>query len=268
MTEMNDPLAVLYGLVEGLTEFLPISSTAHLELTTKLLGTPSTDTHKTFEVAIQLGAILSVVVLYWRALLVDWAVMTRVAVAFFPTGVLGLLLHDFVKGHLLGNLDVVLWALLLGGLFLVVFEALHREKPQDREGLARITYPQAFLIGVCQALAMIPGVSRSAATVIGGLALGVKRKTSVEFSFVLAVPTIAAATCLVLYKQYRDGGGLSGEESHFLAIGFATSFVVALMTIHFLLRFVKTHTFLPFGVYRIGLVLVFWGLLAAGMVSR
>jgi undecaprenyl-diphosphatase len=260
--------ALIFGLVEGLTEFLPVSSTAHLELTTTLLHTESTDAHKTFEVAIQLGAILSVVLLYWRALLVDWAVMKRVAVAFFPTGVLGLLLHNFVKSHLLGNTDVVLWALAVGGAIIIVFESLHREKPQDAEGLANISYVQAFVIGVCQAVAMIPGVSRSAATVLGGLALGVKRRTAVEFSFLLAVPTMFAATGLMLYKQYKEGGGLSLDEVQFLAIGFVASFVVALLAIQFLLRFVKSHTFLPFGVYRILVALAFWLAFATGSLSH
>src|SRR5207253_192133 len=127
------------------------------------------------------------------------------------------LLNNFVKSHLLGNTDVVLWALALGGVFIVVFESLHREKPRDVEGLANLTYVQAFFIGVCQAVAMIPGVSRSAATILGGLAVGVKRRTAVEFSFLLAVPTMFAATALMLYKQYKDGGGLSGEETQFLA---------------------------------------------------
>jgi undecaprenyl-diphosphatase len=255
---MDALLAVLYGVVEGLTEFLPVSSTAHLEITARLLHAEPSDVHKTFEIAIQLGAILSVVVLYWRALLVEWAVMKRVLLAFFPTGLLGLLLHDFVKEHLLGNLDVVLWSLFLGGWFIVIFERLHREKPTDKEGLASITYVQAFFIGACQAIAMIPGVSRSAATVLGGLALGVKRKTSVEFSFLLAVPTMFAATAFTLYKQYKEGTGLSADETQFLAIGFVTSFVVAILAIRFLLSFVKSHTFLPFGVYRILLVLGLW----------
>jgi undecaprenyl-diphosphatase len=265
---MDALLAVLYGVVEGLTEFLPVSSTAHLELTAWLLRAEPSDTHKTFEIAIQLGAILSVVVLYWRALLVEWAVMLRVAIAFFPTGLLGLILHDFVKGHLLGNLDVVLWALFLGGWFILVFEWRHREKPSDVQGLARITYVQAFVIGVCQAIAMIPGVSRSAATVLGGLAMGVQRKTSVEFSFLLAVPTMFAATIFTIYKQSKEGGGLSADDAQFLAIGFVTSFVVALLAIRFLLAFVKSHTFLPFGVYRILLVLGFWLALSTGHLSR
>jgi len=263
---MNDLYAMIFGLVEGLTEFLPVSSTAHLMLTTRILGVAS-DTHKTFEIVIQLGAILAVVVLYWRALLVEWAVMVRVAIAFFPTGLLGLLLHDVIKIHLLDNVNVALWSLALGGLFLIIFEWLHHEKPGDVADLGHIKYWQAFLIGVCQALAMVPGVSRSAATVVCGLAVGVKRKTSVEFSFLLAVPTMVAASGFTLYKQYKEGGGLSGEEGQFLAIGFVTSFIVALLAIRFLLSFVKTHTFLSFGIYRILLVLV-WIALAGGVLSQ
>jgi undecaprenyl-diphosphatase len=265
---VNTLYAALFGLVEGLTEFLPVSSTAHLMLTTRILGVDPSTTHKTFEIVIQLGAIIAVVVLYWRALFVEWAVTLRVAIAFFPTGILGLLLHDVIKKHLLESIDVALWSLALGGLFIIVFEWWHREKADDAAALAKITYGQAFVIGVCQALAMIPGVSRSAATVLGGLAVGVKRRTSVEFSFLLAVPTMVAASGYTMYKQYKEGGGLSPDEGQFLAVGFVASFIVAIAAIRFLLGFVKTHTFLPFGVYRILLVLAFCAALASGVLPK
>jgi undecaprenyl-diphosphatase len=265
---VNAVYAAIMGLVEGLTEFLPISSTAHLMLTTRLLHLEETAAHKTSEVVIQLGAILAVVVLYWRALFVEWAVMKRVAIAFFPTGLLGLLLHDVVKRYLLENLNVALAALAVGGVILIVYEWLHRERPEDVAALAEIPYWKAFVIGAAQALAMIPGVSRSAATVICGLSLGVKRRTSVEFSFLLAVPTMLAASGYTLYKQYKEGGGLTEGESWFLGIGFVISFIVAVLTIRFLLGFVKTHTFLPFGVYRMLLVVGVVILLACGVISR
>jgi undecaprenyl-diphosphatase len=265
---VNMLYAALFGLVEGLTEFLPVSSTAHLMLTTRILGVDPSTTHKTFEIVIQLGAILAVVVLYWRALFVEWAVMLRVAIGFFPTGLLGLLLHDVIKRYLLESVDVALWSLALGGAFIIVFEWLHRDKPDDAAALSKISYWQAFVIGVCQALAMIPGVSRSAATVLGGLAVGVRRRTAVEFSFLLAVPTMVAASGYTMYKQYKEGGGLSGEEGQFLAVGFVTSFIVAIVAIRLLLGFVKTHTFLPFGIYRILLVLAFVAALATGAIPK
>ena len=269
---MNTFYAALFGLVEGLTEFLPVSSTAHLMLTTDILrralGADPSKNHETFEIVIQLGAILAVVVLYWRALFVEWRVTLRVAIAFFPTGLLGWLLHDVIKNDLLKSTPVALWSLALGGLFIIVFEWLHRDKPDDAATLSKISYGQAFIIGVCQALAMIPGVSRSAATVLGGLAVGVRRRTSVEFSFLLAVPTMVAASGYTMYKQYKEGGGLSPDEGQFLAVGFITSFIVAIVAIRFLLGFVKTHTFLPFGVYRILLVLAFVTALITGVLPK
>jgi undecaprenyl-diphosphatase len=239
--------ALIFGIVEGVTEFLPISSTGHLILTGKLLGTPASEFLKSFEIAIQLGAILAVVVLYWRALLVEWEVMKRIAVAFLPTAVLGFLLYRQVKS-MLDSEQVVLWSLLVGGVVLIAFEYLHGEKPGASEGLTSFGYGKAFLIGVFQALAFIPGVSRAGATVIGGLALGIRRRTIVEFSFVLAVPTMAAATG---YDMLRTAASFNAHEAQLLAVGFVTSFVVAILAVRLLLRFVTLHTFVAFGVYRI-----------------
>jgi undecaprenyl-diphosphatase len=250
--------SVILGIVEGFSEFLPISSTGHLILTGKLLGLEETEFIKSFEIAIQLGAILSVVVLYWRTLLVDREVIKRVAVAFFPTGVIGFVLYKLIKTVLLGSSAVVLWSLLIGGIVIILFERVHREKEDATGELTEMTYRQAFLIGVFQSLAVIPGVSRSAATIIGGLILDMKRRTIVEFSFLLAVPTMLAAT---VYDLYKNGANFSLAEYHLLVIGFSTAFIVALLSIKFLIRFVQTHTFISFGVYRIALVIVwfvFW----------
>jgi undecaprenyl-diphosphatase len=247
--------AFILGIVEGLTEFLPVSSTGHLILAGKLLGETETDFSKSFKVAIQLGAILSVVVLYWRSLFVDWAIIKRIIVAFVPTGILGFLLYHRVRA-LLDNDRVVLASLAIGGVVLIVFELVHREKKgQENEKLTEITYFQCVLIGLCQSIAMIPGVSRSAATILGGLALGLPRKTIVEFSFLLAVPTIAAATGKELYE---NSAHFSGPEFEALAVGLVVSFVIALISIRLLLRFIKTHTFIPFGVYRIVLAGALW----------
>ena len=167
-----DPLyALIFGIVEGITEFLPISSTGHLILTGKAMGLPQTDFLKTFEIAIQLGAILSVVVLYWRSLFVDFEVLKRVMVAFIPTAILGLAFYKIIKKYLLSDSNVVLWSLFLGGLFLIVFELLHREREDAVEYLSCISYKQSLMIGIFQSIAMIPGVSRSAATIVGGLTL-------------------------------------------------------------------------------------------------
>jgi undecaprenyl-diphosphatase len=248
--------AIVLGVVEGVTEFLPVSSTGHLILASQLLHVPETEFLKTFEIAIQLGAILSVVALYWRKLL-QFEVMKRVAVAFLPAAVIGLVLYKAVKA-LLGSETTVLWALLLGGVFLIAFEYWHTEKDDAHEEIETLPYKTALLIGLFQSLAMVPGVSRSGATIVGGLLLGLKRTTIAEFSFLLAVPTMAAATGLDLIKNFES---FSSDQFGVLAAGFVMAFVVALGAIKFLLRYVKTRTFAPFGVYRILLALGFFFLL-------
>ncbi|HAJ25827.1 MAG TPA: undecaprenyl-diphosphatase [Syntrophus sp. (in: bacteria)] len=245
--------AAILGIVEGISEFLPISSTGHLILTSHLLGLKHTDFLKSFEIAIQVGAIASVVVLYWRSLLIDFNIMKKVVVAFIPTGIMGLTLYKLIKQFLLGSSTIVLWSLFLGGVFLIVFEMWHREKEDAVADVSDISFRQALIIGCFQSIAMIPGVSRSAATIVGGLILGLKRKVIVEFSFLLAVPTMLAATA---YDLLKSGSQFSLDQAQFLAVGLITSFVVALLSIKFLLRYIQTHTFIAFGVYRIVLVLV------------
>ena len=252
---MNIFDALIFGIVEGVTEFLPISSTGHLMLTAKVLGFTQTNFLKSFEIAIQLGAILSVVALYWKKFLVDFEVLKRVLAAFLPTAVLGFFLYKIVKKILLNGPEVVLWSLFVGGIFLIIFEWLHREKETAVGDLGKISYRKAFCIGIFQSLAMIPGVSRAAATIVGGLLLGVKRKTIVEFSFLLAVPTMLAAAALDLLKS---AGEFSLDQMEFLSVGFISSFIVAIFSIKFLLHFIKNHTFIWFGVYRIAVALLFW----------
>lgn len=252
---MNLFHAVILGIVEGVSEFLPISSTGHLILTAQILRIPQTDFVKSFEIAIQLGAIFSVVVLYFKSLLMDWRTIKKIFAAFLPTAVIGFVLYKVVKRYLLGNAQVVLWSLLAGGIFLIIFELFHREKEDARGDIASMSYGQAVLIGVFQAVAIIPGVSRSAATIIGGLLLGLKRKTIVEFSFLLAAPTMLAAAALDLAKNAR---AFSAGQAVFLLAGFVTSFIVALLAVKFLLAFIQKHSFIAFGVYRIALALAFW----------
>jgi undecaprenyl-diphosphatase len=245
--------AIILGIVQGVSEFLPISSTGHMILASHLMGLEHTEFLKSFEIAIQVGSILSVIVLYWRLLLVDFEVIKRVAVAFIPTGVLGLTLYRVVKSYLLGSAAVVLWSLFLGGLFLIAFEVWYREKEDAAGEIRQMSYKTALIIGLFQSIAMIPGVSRSASTIIGGLILGLKRKTIVEFSFLLAVPTMLAATAYDLMKSASE---MTLAQVDFLIAGFVTAFIVALLSIKFLLRFIQTHTFIPFGVYRIILVVI------------
>ena len=246
---------LIFGIVEGIAEFLPISSTGHLILTAKLLQISQSEFIKSFEIVIQLSAILSVVVLYWNRFIKNWQIWKRLLVAFLPTVLIGALLYKTIKKYLLGNNEVVLWSLFIGGLFLIIFELFHKEKKDAVEELSSVSYPQALVIGLFQSVAIVPGISRSAATIIGGLVAGLKRKNIVEFSFLLAVPTMLAATVFDLLKSSQV---FKPEQFVSLAAGFIISFLVAIFAIKFLLAFIKRHSFIPFGIYRIIIALLFW----------
>jgi undecaprenyl-diphosphatase len=253
---MNIIDSILLGILEGISEFLPISSTGHLILASRILGIPATEFLKSFEIAIQLGAILSVVALYYRKFL-DLRIITRLIAAFAPTALIGLAAYPFLKRYLLENDVLVAYSLIIGGVLLVAFEYFHKETPEAAEDIRLISHKRVAVIGLFQAIAIIPGVSRSAATILGGLGLGFRRRMIAEFSFLLAVPTMAAATGLDLL---RSAGGFTPGELLILAVGFTVSFIVALGSIFFLLEFIKKHTFIPFGIYRIILGLAFLAL--------
>ncbi len=244
--------AVVLGIVEGITEFLPISSTAHLILASRALGIQETEFLKSFEIIIQLGAILSVVVLYWNRFL-HLEVLKKLVVAVIPTGVIGLTVYKAIKGYLLGNVAVVLTTLLVGGVALILFERFQQRDDRDVD-FTEITYRKAFLIGLFQAIAVIPGVSRSAATIVGGSFLGVSKRTIVEFSFMLAVPTMLAASGLELLK---NRSALDGNLT-ILGIGFVVSFITAILAIKSFLGYIKKRDFSAFGWYRIVLAVVFY----------
>jgi undecaprenyl-diphosphatase len=252
---MNLLHTFIFGIVEGIAEFLPISSTGHLILTAHLLNIKQTEFLKSFEIAIQLGAILAVVVLYWRILIKRMDIWKRILVAVLPTACIGMILYKLIKKFLLGNNAVVLWSLFIGGILLIVFELFHQEKSDACDSMDLISYRQSFFIGLFQSVAMIPGVSRAAATIISGLSLGIKRKTIVEFSFLLAIPTMLAATALDLV---RSANVFNAQQFFILCIGFFVSFAVAVVTIKFLLRFIKRHNFMLFGIYRICIAILFW----------
>ena len=243
--------ALLLGIIEGVTEFLPVSSTAHLILASDALRLTTSEFLKSFEIIIQLGAILSVVALYWKRFL-NWHILTKLVVAFIPTGIIGLALYRVVK-TLLGDVSVVLWTLLIGGIALIIFERFSERVDTDPD-FSEITYKRALLVGLFQAIAIVPGVSRSAATIVGGSLIGIGKRTIVEFSFMLAVPTMLAASGLELLKGYR---GLNG---HFgiLAIGFVVSFITAVIAIKSFLTYLKRHDFTVFGWYRIVLAIAFY----------
>jgi len=223
-------------------------------LAAKVLNIAQSDFVKSFEIIIQFGAILSVLVLYWRRFLVDSESLKRVLAAFIPTAILGFALYKFIKGYLISNETIIVWSLLLGGIILIIFELFHKESDTAVEDISKIPYSKCITIGLFQSLAMFPGVSRSAATIIGGLTLGLKRKTIVEFSFLLAVPTMLAASVLDILKT---GSSFTVNQVGVLAVGFVVSFVVALLSIKFLLRYIEKHSFIPFGVYRIIIALIF-----------
>lgn len=241
--------AILLSIVEGVTEFLPISSTGHMILTSSLLHIAETDFIKSFEIIIQLGAILAVLLLYWKKLFANKETFIRVAIAFIPTAIVGIMLYKFIKDVLLGNPWIVVWSLGIGGILLIVLDKFHKEKQQ------KMTLLHAFFIGCAQSLSVIPGVSRAAATIVGARLLGMRREDAVEFSFLLAIPTMAAATGLDLVK---NGKSFTGSQYELLAIGFTGAFITALVTVRWFIGFVKTHTFIPFAVYRILAALTYY----------
>lgn len=245
--------AIILAFVEGATEFLPVSSTGHTILAAAVLNVAQTAFVKSFELALEFGSILAVVVLYWRFFL-RIEVLKRLIVAFIPTGIIGLLIYRFFKDVLFGNEQVVLWALLLGGVFLIFFEWRYKER-SGIESVEKIPYRDCLLIGLFQAVSVIPGVSRSAPTIMGGLFLGLKRETIVMFSFLLAVPTMVAASGFDLLNSYSE---FSAGQVNILLVGFAASFLVALPAIKLFLNFIKKNNFIPFGIYRILVVVLFF----------
>jgi undecaprenyl-diphosphatase len=246
---------ILLGIVEGVTEFLPVSSTGHLILAGALLGY---DEHHwtVFNVVIQLGAILAVVVLYWRTFLAvltglaarqpeSWRFLRNVLVGFLPSAVFGLAFHKQVEA-MLGSPTIVACALIAGGVAILVIEKL--APPGHEKGVADISLGKALGIGFIQCISMIPGVSRSGATIMGGLSLGVERRTAAEFSFFLAIPTMLGATVLELWKNRHDLGEVGAGG---IALGFVVSFIVALLVIRWFIGIVTRRGFAPFAWYRI-----------------
>ena len=261
-------IAIILGIVEGVTEFIPVSSTGHLILATELLGFDA-DKWAAFNVIIQLGAILAIIVLYWRTFwavlegmlkgqAISWRFVRNILVAFLPSAILGFLLINRIEA-LLGNGLVVAVALILGGIAILVIEKL--VKPGEIVGVAEMPLKQVVGVGIIQCLAMIPGVSRSGATILGGLSLGVERRTAAEFSFFLAIPTMLGATTLELVK-HRDTlmAGASGVGFGTVAVGFVVSFIVAIAVVKAFVAYISRHGFAPFAWYRIvaGAIALAW----------
>ena len=265
--------AVLFGIVEGITEWLPISSTGHLILLNEFIRLDVTDSfYEMFEVVIQLGAILAVVVLFFRKLNPfspkkdslekknTWNLWGKVLVAVLPSVVLGLAFDDWMDTHLY-HYGVVAVALIVYGVAFLLVEQRNKEKAPKIGDVSQIDYRTALLIGMFQCLSLIPGTSRSGATILGAILLGVSRGAGAEFSFFLAIPTMVGASGLKLVDYLLDGGRPSGQELWILLTGCLVSFLVSMLVIRALMEFVRKHSFAPFGIYRIvlgGAVLVYF----------
>ena len=239
--------SIILGAVEGVTEFLPISSTGHLIVVSSFLGLEQTNAHKTFEVAIQLGSILAVLFLFVKRLLVDKMLWLKIIIAFLPTAIFGFLFYKTIKA--LFGVESVAIMLIIGGFIFLIVEYFRRNHDDSKDKTINdLTIKQALTIGLFQSLSMVPGTSRSGATIIGGLFTGLSRKSAAEFSFLLAIPTMFVAT---FYDLYKNRAEMIIDDYSLLAVGFVTAFVVAYFTVKAVMNFLTTHTFIIFGVYRI-----------------
>ena len=258
---------IIVAIVEGLTEYIPVSSTGHMIITEKLLGIPDNDYTKMFTVAIQLGAILAVVVLYWKKFMnfSNIQFYLKLMTGVIPAVILGLLFSKKIDLLLESSLTVAI-SLLVGGIVLLFVDNLFNKPYVESE--KEVSFFQSFSIGIWQCLAMIPGVSRSAASIIGGMQQNLTRSAAAEFSFFLAVPTMLAATGYKLFKHYRESGGFTGEEIRLLAIGNLVAFVVAILAIRFFIGFLKKHGFRLWGIYRIVIGLILLAGILTGKISR
>ena len=245
--------AVLLAIIEGITEFLPISSTGHMIVASSVMGIASDEFTKLFTIAIQLGAILSVVVLYYKKFIQSFDFYKKLLIAFIPAAVIGKLLNDYIDA-LLENVIVVAITLFLGGIILLFVDKWFAKSETEGEEIP--SDAGALKIGLFQCIAMIPGVSRSAASIIGGLTQKLSRKAAAEFSFFLAVPTMFAATAYKLYKYFKTGATLSHEQLNLFLIGNVLAFIVAMIAIKSFIGFLNKNGFKLFGYYRIALGLI------------
>ena len=252
---------IVLSIVEGITEFLPISSTAHLVFASRLLGIAQTDFLTSFEIFVQLGAVLAIAGASLRKLIADFGLLKLLIVSFIPTALIGVVVYPFVKALLVGSPLLPIITLGVGGVALIVFERWYTTHGHVGRSLKRMNNTQALVIGLTQTIAFIPGVSRAAATIVGGMAMRLDRRAAVEFSFLLAIPTMFAATGLDLVQTSFV---FSLGEWGLLLLGFILSGIVAFLTVRWLLRYVESHTFASFGAYRIIASLVLLGIFFLG----
>ena len=246
--------ALILGVIEGLTEFLPVSSTGHMILGATVLGIKLDDFWRSFLIVIQLGSILAVLFVFYKRLIQIFDLWLKLCFGFIPTVLIFILVSKFTQDLFNGYLVATM--LIIGGIIFILIELLHKGKEYSINSLDEISYKHALAIGAIQSLGMIPGTSRSGASIVGALLLGFNRKVATEFSFLIAVPTMFAATSYSIYKE----PSIITNSSNFLAlsIGFVTAFVVAFIVIKLFLKFISKFDFIPFGIYRILLGLLFF----------
>lgn len=252
---MNLLNAIILGLVEGVTEFLPISSTAHLIISSKLLNIPQTEFQKFFEVFIQSGAILAVLLIYWKIIIKNKQLIINIILSFLPTAIVGFLLHKIIKGVFFESFALITVSLFVIGLFFIIYEFLLKKKiVKTNKKIIHMTVVQALLIGVGQSLAVVPGVSRAGAVILTMMILGFNREESALYSFILAVPTLFAASAFDFLKT-NPQVIFSGNNPLFLFIGLMTAFFSALLAIKWFIKFLQKNSLSSFGIYRIGIAI-------------
>ena len=244
----------MLSFVEGVTEFLPVSSTGHLILASQILSIYQTEFVKSFEIIIQLGAILAVVFLYFKTFL-NTKIWPKILIAFLPSAFVGFIFYKLIKNVFIGNSLITILALLLGGVAFIGIELWNKNKHQKDSSIEKISIRNAFLIGIFQSISVIPGVSRAGATILGALLLGANRKTAAEFSFILAVPTMIGATSLDIFETKLN---FSQNELFLLVVGFIASFFFAIFSVKLLIKYLTNHNFIAFGIYRIAIAVIFW----------
>jgi undecaprenyl-diphosphatase len=245
--------AIIIAIVEGLTEFLPVSSTGHMILTSSLLGVENNSFLKTFEISIQLGAILAIVIMYAKRFLRNFEIYKKLIIAFIPTAIIGFLAYGFIKEYLFNSI-IVSVTLILGGIILILVDKRLVTQVSKYKELEDVSLKHAFYIGLIQCISMIPGVSRAGATIVGGVFNGFNKKQAIEFSFLLAVPTMFAATG---YDLLKTPIGFNNNEVTLLIIGLITAFIVAWIAVKAFLAFIEKFGFAYFGWYRILIGLLF-----------
>lgn len=257
---MNLLDVIILSIIEGVTEFLPISSTGHLILTSNILGILDDEFVKTFNIVIQLGAILAAVVLYAKLLIKQKDLKFKIMTAFVPAALVGFVLYKFIKGFLLENIYVTLVALVLGGIAFIVLEKFVFEKSHGTKvTLKSMTHKDALIIGLFQSISVIPGVSRAGATIIGGMLRNMNRPSAVEFSFLVAIPLMIAAT---LYDLSETTASFTSQNMSFLGVGFAVSFAVAMAVMQWFIKYIQNHNFVWFGIYRIVFAILYFLIIA------